>query len=117
MSPDEREQERLDEFISDPVRLGFPSSAVHFKERRYDGDQDTEYNITQDEIFTYATRPSRSLLETLADFREVRIPLSHVLEILPPLRRRQFSIASSSKVSQPSLSVSTCPEETSACPY
>ncbi|WVW78975.1 NADPH-dependent diflavin oxidoreductase 1 [Kwoniella bestiolae CBS 10118] len=66
LSPDEREQERLDEFIDDP-----------------------------DEIHTYATRPSRSIVETLADFRQTKIPLSHILEILPPLRRRQFSIASS----------------------
>ncbi|EIW68114.1 NADPH-ferrihemoprotein reductase [Tremella mesenterica] len=66
LSPDEREQERLDDFLLDP-----------------------------DEIHTYATRPSRTILETLADFRETKIPLSHLLEIIPPLRRRQFSIASS----------------------
>ncbi|WWD21879.1 NADPH-dependent diflavin oxidoreductase 1 [Kwoniella shandongensis] len=66
LSPDERERERLDEFIEDP-----------------------------DEIHTYATRPSRTITETLADFRETRLPLSHILEILPSLRRRQFSIASS----------------------
>ncbi|KAK8846562.1 NADPH-dependent diflavin oxidoreductase 1 [Kwoniella newhampshirensis] len=66
LSPDERERERLDEFIADP-----------------------------DEIHTYATRPSRTITETLADFRQTRIPLTHILEILPPLRRRQFSIASS----------------------
>ncbi|WVQ75346.1 NADPH-dependent diflavin oxidoreductase 1 [Cryptococcus sp. DSM 104548] len=65
-SPEELEKERLDEFIADP-----------------------------DEIHTYATRPSRTLVETLADFRHTRIPLSHLLEVLPPLRRRQFSIASS----------------------
>ncbi|CAK9784196.1 riboflavin synthase domain-like protein [Cutaneotrichosporon oleaginosum] len=67
LSTDEREQERLDEFITDP-----------------------------DEIHDYATRPKRSILETLADFRETTIPMSHVLEILGPLRRRQFSIASDS---------------------
>ncbi|OCF33987.1 NADPH-ferrihemoprotein reductase [Kwoniella heveanensis BCC8398] len=66
LSPDEREQERLDEFLEDP-----------------------------DEIHTYATRPSRSIVETLADFRHTRIPISNILEVLPPLRRRQFSIASS----------------------
>jgi sulfite reductase alpha subunit-like flavoprotein len=37
----------------------------------------------------------------MADFREVKIPLSHVLEVLPPLRRRQFSIASNGAVSAP----------------
>ncbi|ORX36114.1 NADPH-ferrihemo protein reductase [Kockovaella imperatae] len=67
LTPDETERERLDDFLGDP-----------------------------NEIHDYATRPSRTILETLADFRYTRIPLSHILEILPPLRRRQFSIASSS---------------------
>ena len=71
VSPNETEQERLDDFISDP-----------------------------DEIHTYATRPSRSILETVGDFRSTKLPLSHLLEILPPLRRRQFSIASSSAAHQ-----------------
>lgn len=66
-SSDEREEERLDEFITDP-----------------------------DEVHTYATRSKRSPLETLADFRETKIPLEYVLDVLPPLRRRQFSIASNS---------------------
>lgn len=64
---DEREEERLDEFVSDP-----------------------------DEVHTYATRSKRTPLEALADFRETKIPLEYVLEVLPPLRRRQFSIASNS---------------------
>lgn len=68
-SNDEREQERLDEFIADP-----------------------------DEVHDYATRPSRTVLETLADFRLTKIPLEYVLEVLSPLRRRQFSIASDSQV-------------------
>ncbi len=67
-SPDENEQERLDEFLVDP-----------------------------DEIYTYATRPRRTILETLADFRATKIPISHILEVLPPLRRRQFSIASNAR--------------------
>jgi sulfite reductase alpha subunit-like flavoprotein len=67
---DERETERLDEFLSDP-----------------------------DEVFDYATRPSRTIVETLGDFREMKLPKEYLCEILPPLRRRQFSIASSSEVS------------------
>jgi sulfite reductase alpha subunit-like flavoprotein len=70
LSTDEREQERLDEFVADP-----------------------------DEVHDYATRPSRTILETLADFRMTKIPLDYVLEVLPPLRRRQFSIASDAQVS------------------
>jgi len=73
---DEREAERLDEFLSDP-----------------------------DEVFDYATRPSRTIVETLGDFREMRLPKEYLCEILPPLRRRQFSIASSSEVSHHSSSL------------
>lgn len=70
LSPDEREQERADEFIQDP-----------------------------DEVHDYATRPKRTMLEALADFRHTTLPLEYVLEIVPPLRRRQFSIASDDQVS------------------
>jgi sulfite reductase alpha subunit-like flavoprotein len=73
---DERETERLDEFLSDP-----------------------------DEVFDYATRPSRTIVETLGDFREMKLPKEYLCEILPPLRRRQFSIASSSEVSHHPLSL------------
>jgi sulfite reductase alpha subunit-like flavoprotein len=67
---DKRESERLDEFLSDP-----------------------------DEVFDYATRPSRTIVETLGDFREMKLPKEYLCEILPSLRRRQFSMASSSEVS------------------
>lgn len=72
LTKDEREEERLDDFITDP-----------------------------DEIHDYATRPKRSILETLADFRETTLPMEYLLEILPPLRRRQFSIASNAEVGLP----------------
>jgi sulfite reductase alpha subunit-like flavoprotein len=66
---DERESERLDEFLSDP-----------------------------DEVFNYATRPSRTVVESLGDFREMKLPKEYLCEILPSLRRRQFSMANSSEV-------------------
>lgn len=77
MSKDEREIERLGDFLTDP-----------------------------DEVFDYATRPSRTVVETLADFRETKLPKEYICEILPALRRRQFSIASSSEVSHPSRCIS-----------
>ena len=49
-----------------------------------------------DEYFDYATRPRRSILEILQEFKDgLRIPWQHVLEVFPPLRGRLFSIASS----------------------
>lgn len=47
-----------------------------------------------DDYFDYATRPRRSILEVLQEFTSVRIPYQYLLGILPPLKPRQFSIAS-----------------------
>jgi sulfite reductase alpha subunit-like flavoprotein len=86
-STEELEVDRLDEFIADPVSaISKGIQAQYLKPS------------LQDEIHEYATRSRRSVLETMAEFRNTKIPLSHVLEVLAPLRRRQFSIASSSKV-------------------
>ncbi|KAI9894541.1 MAG: NAPDH-dependent diflavin reductase [Vezdaea aestivalis] len=50
--------------------------------------------LRPDELHDYTTRPRRSILEVLADFPSVCIPISAVLAIFPPLKGRQFSIAS-----------------------
>ncbi|KAB2578455.1 NADPH-dependent diflavin oxidoreductase 1 [Lasiodiplodia theobromae] len=47
-----------------------------------------------DDYFDYATRPRRSILEVLQEFTSVKIPYQYLLGILPPLKPRQFSIAS-----------------------
>jgi sulfite reductase alpha subunit-like flavoprotein len=47
-----------------------------------------------DELFDYTTRPRRSILEVLQEFDTVKIPWQWLFEIFPPLRPRQFSIAS-----------------------
>ena len=47
-----------------------------------------------DDYYDYATRPRRSILEVLQEFESVRIPWEETVNVLPPLRPRQFSIAS-----------------------
>ena len=47
-----------------------------------------------DEYYDYATRPRRSILEVLQEFDSVRIPWEEAVNVFPPLRPRQFSIAS-----------------------
>jgi sulfite reductase alpha subunit-like flavoprotein len=47
-----------------------------------------------DELYDYTTRPRRSILEVLADFSSVQFPWQTICSIIPPLRGRQFSIAS-----------------------
>jgi sulfite reductase alpha subunit-like flavoprotein len=52
---------------------------------------------TQDELYEYSTRVRRTSLEVLADFPSCRgnVPLSYIFDLFPPMKPRQFSIASS----------------------
>ncbi|PQE03567.1 hypothetical protein CJF31_00010151 [Rutstroemia sp. NJR-2017a BVV2] len=50
--------------------------------------------IYTDEFFDYTTRPRRSILEVLQDFPSVKLPWQNVTTIFPPIRGREFSIAS-----------------------
>lgn len=47
-----------------------------------------------DELYDYTTRPRRRIVEVLQEFHTVRLPWKWVLAIFPPIRGRQFSIAS-----------------------
>ncbi|XP_040262017.1 NADPH-dependent diflavin oxidoreductase 1 isoform X1 [Bufo bufo] len=69
-SPDEQEREKLQEF----------SSAAG-----------------QEELYTYCNRPRRTTLEVLIDFPHTTssIPADYLLELIPRIRPRAFSIASS----------------------
>jgi sulfite reductase alpha subunit-like flavoprotein len=74
-SDDERERERLIEFIQ-PGNM--------------------------DELYTYCHRPRRTSVEVLQDFPQTtsRIPFDYVFDLFQPIRPRLFSIASSPKVHQ-----------------
>ncbi|KAF9007017.1 hypothetical protein BDQ17DRAFT_1324286 [Cyathus striatus] len=73
---DEMEAEKLDEFLS--------------KEGA-------------DELYDYCHRVRRTISEVLTEFRSAKIPKEYVFDIFPPMRARQFSIASSVKVNLFSL--------------
>ncbi|KAK4237747.1 hypothetical protein C8A03DRAFT_15743 [Achaetomium macrosporum] len=62
---DERERERLQEFL------------------KPGGEQ---------EFYDYTCRPRRTILEVLRDFTGVKIPFRRVLDLFPPIRHRDFSI-------------------------
>jgi sulfite reductase alpha subunit-like flavoprotein len=47
-----------------------------------------------DEYYDYATRPRRSIIEVLQEFDSVKVPWEEAVNVFPPLRQRQFSIAS-----------------------
>ncbi|KAH8093162.1 riboflavin synthase domain-like protein [Cristinia sonorae] len=65
---DELEKEKIDEFLS-------PEGA--------------------DELYEYTQLVHRSIREVLEEFRSARIPREYVFDLFPPLRPREFSIASS----------------------
>jgi len=46
-----------------------------------------------DLFFEYCVRERRTYLEVLGEFRSVRVPLERLLELVPPLQPRHYSIA------------------------
>lgn len=56
-----------------------------------------------EELWDYTTRPRRSLLEVLQEFHTVTLGLDRLLEAVPRLRDREFSIASSPLTSPSSV--------------
>lgn len=54
----------------------------------------------QEEMHTYCSRPRRTILEVLCDFPHTAcaVPPDYLLDLIPPLRPRAFSIASSLQV-------------------
>ncbi|XP_029775443.1 NADPH-dependent diflavin oxidoreductase 1 isoform X3 [Suricata suricatta] len=51
----------------------------------------------QEELYSYCNRPRRTILEVLCDFPHTAgaIPVDYLLDLVPPIRPRAFSIASS----------------------
>ncbi|ONH69628.1 NADPH-dependent diflavin oxidoreductase 1 [Cyberlindnera fabianii] len=75
---DEREKEKLAEFAS-------------FKD--------------PEELYNYANRPRRSILEVIQEFFSVKIPLEYVLDLFPIIKPRLFSIASAPSPDKVELTV------------
>ncbi|KAJ7454826.1 riboflavin synthase domain-like protein [Mycena latifolia] len=50
-----------------------------------------------DDLYEYCYRVRRTIREVLSEFRHVKIPMAYIFDVFPPLRPRQFSIASSVK--------------------
>jgi len=51
----------------------------------------------QEELYDYTTRVRRTIREVLSEFRSVHIPRERIFDLFPPLRPREFSIASASQ--------------------
>jgi sulfite reductase alpha subunit-like flavoprotein len=48
------------------------------------------------DLYQYCEREKRSFIEVLEDFRHVNLPLQELIQLIPPLLPRSFSIASAS---------------------
>lgn len=77
-------------------RRSFFSLIAHFTSNEMHKERLLEFTKPEliDELYDYTTRPRRSILEVLQEFESVKIPWSWAASIFPPLRGRQFSIAS-----------------------
>jgi len=51
----------------------------------------------QEELYDYTTRVRRTIREVLTEFRSVTVQRDHIFDLFPPLRPREFSIASASQ--------------------
>ncbi|KAK1222931.1 NAPDH-dependent diflavin reductase [Marasmius sp. AFHP31] len=50
-----------------------------------------------DDLYEYCYQVRRTIREVLTEFRGVKIPREYIFDVFPPLRPREFSIASSAK--------------------
>jgi sulfite reductase alpha subunit-like flavoprotein len=64
---------------------------------------------SQEDLYEYCFRVKRTIKEVLGEFRSAKVPREYIFDIFPPMRPRQFSIASSIKVSQLFLDVKSAP--------
>ncbi|KAL8830367.1 MAG: hypothetical protein Q9191_001477 [Dirinaria sp. TL-2023a] len=77
-------------------KRSFFSLVAHFTSNEMHKERLIEFTKPEyiDELYDYTTRPRRSILEVLQEFESIKIPWQRVVDVLPELRGRQFSIAS-----------------------
>lgn len=52
----------------------------------------------QDELYDYCNKVKRTVFEVMSEFRHVQVPKEYIFDVFPPMRPRQFSIASALEV-------------------
>ncbi|KAG9458275.1 hypothetical protein H6P81_002783 [Aristolochia fimbriata] len=71
--------------------MSFFASAEHEKEKlQYFGSPEG-----RDDLYQYNQKEHRTVLEVLEDFQSVHMPFEWLVQLVPPLRKRAFSISSS----------------------
>lgn len=51
-----------------------------------------------DDMYEYAQRVRRTMLEVLIEFKSVQVPVAYVMDLFPLMRERAYSIASAPRV-------------------
>ncbi|KAI0705984.1 riboflavin synthase domain-like protein [Cerioporus squamosus] len=80
-------------------RRSFFALFKHFAEDDMEREKLEEFLTEEgaDELYDYCQKPRRTIREVLEEFRSAKIPRDYIFDLFPPLRPRQFSIASSIK--------------------
>ncbi|KAI0363943.1 riboflavin synthase domain-like protein [Pilatotrama ljubarskyi] len=80
-------------------RRSFFALLKHFAQDELEREKLEEFLSEEgaDEMYEYCQRPRRTIREVLEEFRSAKIPREYIFDLFPPLRPRQFSIASSVK--------------------
>lgn len=77
-------------------RRSFFALLQHFSHDEREKEKLHEFSSFNDpeELYNYANRPRRSILEVLQEFFSVKIPLEYIFDLLPVVKPRIFSISS-----------------------
>ena len=78
-------------------RRNFFANVWHFSDGlERERDRLLEFSTVDglEDLYDYANRPRRSILETVTEFGSLKIPIEYLLDVFPVLRPRLFSIAS-----------------------
>lgn len=87
--------------ISGVPQRGYFEALSHFSSDDEQRDKLVEISSAEgaDLYYSYCVRERRSYIDVLSEFRSCNVPLSRLLELIPPLSPRHYSIASSAKAS------------------
>ncbi|KAH3671981.1 hypothetical protein OGAPHI_000167 [Ogataea philodendri] len=77
-------------------RRSFFSLAWHFADDTMEKDKLREFSRLEEseQLYDYANRPRRSILEVIQEFSSLKIPVDYLTELIPTLKPRLFSISS-----------------------
>jgi sulfite reductase alpha subunit-like flavoprotein len=101
-------RELLTEFLDITAipKRSFFAMLAHFTDDSFHKERLIEFTNPEyiDEFYDYTSRPRRGILEVLEEFTSVQIPWQWAASVIPPLRPRQFSIASGGPLKSNTLS-------------